>query len=245
LSPEQLLLKQSAPLEKHHREHFDALLKRRATGEPIAYITQNKEFYAINFFVDKDVLIPRSDTEILVQTVLDHNSKFDTLEILELGVGSGCIILSLLKNLPSAIGLGIDVSEQALNIAQRNAIALQVENRIKFKQSNWYQNITGKFDIIVSNPPYVNKKFIPSRELSFEPAIALFAELEGMEHYQQIAYSAKDFLKNGGTCYIEIGKDTAKQVIDIFYKNGLKLIGTYKDLAQIDRCLKFAPSNNT
>jgi release factor glutamine methyltransferase len=245
LSPEQLLFQQNTQLEEHHRARFNEFLKRRARGEPIAYITQNKEFYSINFFVNKDVLIPRPDTEILVQKILDHHSTFDTLHILELGVGSGCIILALLKHLPNAIGLGVDVSEKALNIAQRNAIELKVENRIKFKQSNWYQNVTGKFDVIVSNPPYVSKTFIPSRELSFEPDIALFAALEGMEHYQQIAHSAKAFLKNGGTCYIEIGKDTAEQTTDIFYKNGLELIETYKDLAQIERCLRFAPGNNT
>jgi release factor glutamine methyltransferase len=245
LSLEQMLLQQNDQLKNLNIEQFHSLLTRRAKGEPIAYIMQNKEFYGIDFFIDNNVLIPRPDTEILVQKILDRHDKLDNAQILELGVGSGCIILAILKNLPNATGLGIDVSKAALTIAQKNAIRLGVQNQITLKQSDWYQNVTGKFDVIVSNPPYVSKKFSPSKELSFEPATALFAESDGLEHYWKIANDAKNFLKKEGSCYVEIGKDTERQVTEIFYQKGMMMLAAHKDFAQINRCLEFGLSNST
>ncbi len=237
LSPEEALLRQDEQLLDSNRDIFQRLLLRRAKGEPLAYIIQTKEFYGMEFFVNNHVLIPRPDTEIMVEKVLENHKKSDSLEILELGVGSGCIIISLLKNLPYSKALGIDLSKAALEIAQKNAENLKVAGRITFRQSNWYQNVTGKFDLIISNPPYVDSKL--SGQINFEPKIALFAQKNGLANYYKIAAGIKNFLKKGGSCYVEIGIESKESVTEIFSQSSLKVANVYKDLAQIDRCLRF------
>jgi release factor glutamine methyltransferase len=238
-SLEEMLLHQGEQLSRPDKDTFQNLLMRRAKGEPLAYITQHKEFYGLKFFVNNYVLIPRPDTEIMVERVLENHEKSDSLEILELGVGSGCVIISLLKHLPYARALGIDLSKEALEIAQKNAENLGVANRITFRQSNWYQNVTGKFDLVISNPPYVDNKSKFISQIDFEPEIALFAQQNGLANYYEIAAGVKEFLKKDGSCYVEIGIESKANVVEIFSKYSVKLASIYKDLGQIERCLRF------
>jgi release factor glutamine methyltransferase len=241
LSTEESLLHQNRQLSDLDKNLFQNLLLRRAQREPLAYIAQNKEFYGLEFFVNKNVLIPRPDTEIIVEKILANHKNFDALEILELGVGSGCILISLLKHMPYAKALGVDLSPDALEVAQKNAINLDVANRITFRQSNWYQNVTGNFDLIISNPPYVNRKSTLSQEISFEPELALFAEKDGLDSYYEIAAGVKNFLNKDGSCYVEIGIQSKTKVIEIFEKHSVKAAQVYKDLSQIERCIRFVP----
>ncbi len=239
ISLEEMLLQQDRKLSTLEKNTLQSLLVRRIKGEPVAYISQSKEFYGMDFFVDKNVLIPRPETEIVVEKILEHHSKADALEILELGVGSGCIVISVLKHLQCSVALGIDLSQAALTIARKNAVALGVISRITLKQSDWYENITGKFDLIIANPPYIDKKSNIYKDISFEPEIALFAEQEGLKNYHSIAAGIKTFLKKNGSCYVEIGIGAAQKVVDIFAKHGVKSTDIYKDLAQIERCIRF------
>jgi release factor glutamine methyltransferase len=220
------------------------LVARREQGEPIAYIINNKEFFSRDFYVDKRVLIPRPETEILVEAVLSDYKKIEhPLSILELGVGSGCITITLLSLLTNAIAVVADISQDALNVCDKNAFLHKVSERIVCVQSDWFSNLIseakfGKFDIIISNPPYINsgEEVITDYEsIKFEPKLALFAN--NYINYKKIASGVTNFLKKEGALYIEIGKDTQGKIIPI-YEN-MKCVDEYKDLAQIVRCLKF------
>lgn len=217
------------------------LVDRRERGEPIAYIINNKEFFSRDFYVDKRVLIPRPETEILVEAVLSDYKKVEhPLSILELGVGSGCITITLLSLMPNAKAVVVDISQDALNVCDKNAFLHNVSERIVCVQSDWFSNLISqaKFDIIISNPPYISsgEELITDYEsIKFEPKLALFAN--NYINYKKIASGITDFLKKEGALYIEIGKDTEDQIIPI-YEN-MKCVDKYKDLAQIVRCLKF------
>jgi release factor glutamine methyltransferase len=223
---------------------YNQLLDHRISGVPIAYLTGEKEFFGRNFKVSPDVLIPRADTEILVEAVLKDHLKFDSsLELLELGVGSGCIIITLILELQNASGLAVDIDGNAIKIAKENASKYQINNSLDIIQSNWFSDIPSKkFDIIMSNPPYISedeKEFIAHETLLFEPQVALFAEDQGLINYKKIALGAKNFLKPQGKIYLEIGFRQSDDVIKIFADQGYKLLNIYKDLAAYDRGLCF------
>lgn len=245
ISQEQLLLNQHNILSDTDTSKFQSFLNRCIQGEPLAYITQIREFFGIEFFVNENVLIPRHDTEILVETVIkNHQNKQNNLQILELGVGSGCVLLSLLKNLPHATGVGVDLSAKALLVAQKNALRMNLHNRVKLIQSNWYENVESKFDIIVANPPYVDEHDKSTLSLNFEPEIALFAKQGGVANYACIAQGARHFLKNEGSCYVEIGIGASITVKNIFEQHCMQLKEIHKDLGQIERCMKFTFQSN-
>ena len=214
---------------------------RRGKGEPLAYITQNQEFFAYNFFVNKSVLIPRADTEVLVKSIITENQDKKSLSILDLGTGSGCIILSILKQMPNATGFAVDISKKALKVCYANAKKMNLLNKITIKKSNWYSNINfyQKFDIIASNPPYISlkkQKKLLSPGVFFEPKIALFSK--GNTCYEKILKGGKHFLKKNGYIYLEIGKGN-KTIENINNNNSLILQKKYLDIQGIVRVLKF------
>lgn len=247
-SLEYLLSRSDEKLSDSAFKKFLSYVERRLKLEPIAYIVGYKEFYSRKFEVNKHVLIPRTDTETLIDAVLSdpfYKSCSDdcAVQILELGVGSGCIIITLLLELQNAQAVACDISIEALSVADKNAKFHSVDNRLKLLNSHWFDNIgEHKFDLIISNPPYIskNKKDLVTQEtLYYEPHLALFAEQDGLGHYVKIAKSAKQFLKKQGKLFLEIGFDQAESVTKIFISEGYVVDKIYKDLARHERIIAF------
>ena len=224
--------------EKQKNRYFDCI-KRLRKGEPIEHITHQKEFMKLNFFVNEDVLIPRQDTEILVEEVIEIAKKINAKKILDLCTGSGAIAVSLAKYLPESDVTALDISNKALQIAKKNAISNVVENQITFLKSDMFENLTNeKFDIIVSNPPYIKKEVIRELEnqVQKEPHIALDGGIDGLDFYRDIIKNSYKYLKYEGYLCLEIGFDQKNDVIDLIEKEE-KFSNTYskKDLFDNDR----------
>lgn len=239
-SQEYLLAHQNEALPQALYLKFIDLIDRRKKQEPIAYIIGYKEFFSRVFFVNKNVLIPRSDSEILIEAVIKNAYKYKKPKILELGCGSGCLIVTLALEIDS-ICSAIDIDSKALSILEKNAIHHGVS--IDYYESNWFSKINTKekFDIIISNPPYISKnsKEIAQETLIYEPSKALFAENNGLSDYENIAQNAAKFLSKEGSIYLEIGYNQENEVIDLYQKHGFILKGKYKDLSGYVRCLEF------
>lgn len=217
-------------------------IERRLNHEPLDKIIGHREFYKSTFKVSKDVLSPRPETEILVEQALELIPINETYQILDLGTGSGCILLSLLKERPKALGLGVDISKKALAIAEENAQNLNILPQVEFINKSWTDKdfITEKFNMIVSNPPYIVQQEIESLDKEvkdFDPILALDGGLDGLKCYKEIAFFAKKLLEDNGYILLEVGYNQADDVIDIFTKQGLKFIKKEKDLAAINRCV--------
>lgn len=194
---------------------FKALIARRVRGEPVSHILGKRSFWKHDFKVTRDVLDPRPDTETLVEQALEVPFQ----SVLDLGTGSGCILLSLLSERRSAIGLGVDVSPPALSIAQENAINIGTATRAKFQISDWFSSIVGSFDLIVSNPPYIDAASYQTLDRdvrNFEPQIALTPGGDGLAAYREIAKGAGAHLITGGWVMVEIGFDQGETVPEIF-----------------------------
>ncbi len=210
------------------------ILQRRLDGEPIAYIIGVKEFWGMDFKVTKDTLIPRPETELIIEKSLELFPKDSNMEILDLGTGTGCILISLLSEFANAKGIGVDISSKAIELATQNA-----KGRVEFIQCNWFEKIgEKKFDLIVSNPPYISRAetLIKSVE-QYEPHSALFAEDNGYECYETIAKDLKKHLKKNGRAIFEFGHGQASTISKIFSSNGFIINEICKDLAGIQRCI--------
>lgn len=213
---------------------FENLIKRYEQGEPIAYIIGKKEFYSFEFVVTKDTLIPRPETEILVDEALKIIGD-KPCKVLELGIGSGCVAITIAKLKPQIHMLATDISEAALTVAQKNARNLEVTN-IDFILSNWYQNIPQeKFDLIISNPPYIAEDDPHLTDLKFEPKSALVADDHGLKDLQHIIMHAKDYLKEGGWLLLEHGYNQKEAVDMLLNANQYCHVKTLKDLAELPR----------
>ena len=223
--------------EKQYLEEIKILKK----GVPIEHITHQKEFMKLSFFVDKNVLIPRQDTEILVEEVINIAKKNNAKKILDLCTGSGAIAVSLAKYLPQAEITAIDISNEALKIAKKNAISNNVENQITFISSDMFTNLNEeKFDIIVSNPPYIKTNVIKNLDIQVqnEPYIALDGGKDGLDFYKKIINESYQYLKYNGYLCLEIGFDQKIDVIELI-ENTESFTGTYskKDLFDNDRII--------
>lgn len=224
--------------KKEQLEYFiniDKLIK----GIPLQHITHSQEFMKMNFYVDENVLIPRPDTEILVEEVINIAKRFTKPKILDLCTGSGAIAISIAKNVPEAEVFATDISDKALEIAKKNAKNLEAQ--VKFIKSNLFEKIRKmKFDIIVSNPPYIKKGDIKylSQEVQNEPQIALDGGEDGLDFYRKIVNEAPEYLKLGSYLCFEIGYDQKEEIIDIIEKHG-QYVNTYckKDLYRNDRVI--------
>ena len=228
-------------LNSEQEAALEALVRRREEREPIAYIVGEKEFWSLRFQVDPAVLIPRPDTETVVEAVLDQIAeRTATLRILDLGTGSGCLLLALLSELPYATGLGVDDSPAALAVARRNAERLGIAPRAEFRQGGWGEGLQERFDLIVSNPPYVAEgewDRLQPEIRCFEPKPALLAGPDGLAAYRELAPHCAKLLATNGALALEIGLGQADAVSAILAAHGLEVVERRRDLAGIERCL--------
>ena len=220
--------------------NFKKLIKARSYREPIAYLTNKKFFWESEFFVTKDTLIPRPDTEIIVENVLNLTKYKTRLNILDIGVGSGCVLLSILKDKQNFYGTGIDISRNCLNITKINAINLQINGRLKLYKSNVDKFTLGKYDLIVSNPPYIKKyklKYLEKDVRDFEPIHALDGGLDGLLQIKKVIKKSSELIKKKGQFILEIGFDQKNKVVNLIKKEGFYINSIQKDFAKKDRCI--------
>jgi protein-(glutamine-N5) methyltransferase, release factor-specific len=236
-----LIIYDNQVLTLRQEVNYFKAIKRLINGEPIQHITHQQEFMKLNFFVNEDVLIPRPDTEILVEEVIKIARKINAKKILDMCTGSGAIAVSLAKYLDNVEITAVDISEKSLDVAKTNAKNNEVENKITFIESNLFENIVNeKYDIIVSNPPYIRKDVIKTltKEVQKEPKIALDGGYDGLDFYRKITHQSEEYLKFNGYLCFEIGYDQKKDVIKII-NDEKKFTGTYskKDLCDNDRII--------
>lgn len=244
-SREQIVFNPNLELDSNQQQKFFDLIKLRAGHKPVSQIIGKREFFGEDFLVTSDVLDPRPDSESLIELVLKkipHRDK--KLNILELGSGSGCLIITLLKQYQSAMGLAIDISDKALEICQKNSVSQGVKNRLRLLNSDLFDKLNPieKFDLIISNPPYIPSAEIDSlaREVKIhEPRIALDGGDDGLNFYRRIAAKSKNFLQRDGLIILEIGCGQEDLVIEIFRKNNFIFIESKPDLSGIIRVLSF------
>ena len=235
-----ILLNLNKKLTTQDFVNYKKLVKNRSSKTPVAYLTNKKFFWNSEFFVTKDTLIPRPDTEILVECILNYSKNKNNLSILDIGVGSGCILLSILKEKKNFVGSGIDISKDTLNICKINAYKLDVINRLKLYKSNVDKFNIGKYDLIVSNPPYINKKKIRylDRDVAYyEPLVALDGGLDGLSEIRKVINKSSELIKRNGKFILEIGFDQKNKVIQLLKRRGFYINKIKKDLANNDRCI--------
>ena len=240
LERSELILNLDKKLSEKEYIRFFSYINRRKKKEPIAYIIGYKEFWKKKFKVDKSVLIPRPDTEVIVEEVLKDLSLNCTKKILDIGTGSGCILISILLDRPKCHGLGADISAKAIKIAKYNAKIQQLSNRIKFLNSNVDNILTGKYDLIVSNPPYIKKNKVNSLDSEikyFEPKTALDGGADGFEKIKKIISKSYFLLKTNGKLYLEIGFDQFYKVNLLLLNKKFQINRVVKDLGNKNRCI--------
>ncbi len=224
------------PLTEEEVENYRKLIVRRAKGEPVAYITGRKEFFGFSFKVERGVLIPRPETELLVEVVYERIKDKEGLKIVDVGTGSGCIAISLCKLTKNKHEIiGVDISEKALKVAKENAKNLSCP--VKFKKSDLLKGINEKVDVVVSNPPYISfdDKRVDREVVKFEPAVALFAGKTGFEVIERLIKEAREKLKPGGLIALEFGEGQGERVKELLEERGFKGVKIFKDLSGIDR----------
>lgn len=218
---------------------FNTLLERRLKHEPLSKILEFREFWSLPFRVTRDTLDPRPDSETLIEAVLSHyHNKERPLRILDLGTGTGCLLLSLLHEYPNAWGVGIDASEAACYIAQENAVQLGVEGRARFIVGQWESSLSGCFDIIISNPPYISRLDpLPPEVSTYDPALALYGGEDGLTCYRDLAEQILRLATSETRIFLEVGKGQSDDVRALF--SHYLHLQTRKDLAGNERCLVF------
>ncbi len=238
-----LYLKFDQPLQETEVDKYREFIARRGKYEPLQYIIGHAEFYGIPFKVDPTVLIPRPETEILVETIINHHKNKSNLSILDIGCGSGNIPIALAKNLPESKILSIDISEDALNTARENAVLNNINGIVEFKFVDVFKDTILResfYDVIVSNPPYVCANEFPGLQneiVNYEPRIAVTDEEDGLKYYRRISFIASKILAQNGVVYFEVGKGQHESVKSIMGENHLCQIDVIKDYQQIERVI--------
>jgi len=235
-----IILNPKEILKSEQLDKFKALIERRKKGEPIAYLINKKEFWKDEFFVNKDVLIPRPDTELIIEQVLKIYSNDVQLQVLDIGTGSGCILLSILKERLNFYGTGIDISKKSINISKFNAKQLNLMNRVKFFHSSVDNFKIGKYDLIVSNPPYIellNLKYLEKDVVKFEPKLALSGGFDGFSKIRKVINKAGTLIKKNGKFILEIGFNQKNKVKKILNEEGFYVNKSIKDYGNNDRCI--------
>ena len=242
-SAAELITLRDRRLTPRERGELSKLMERRKANEPMAYLTGERDFWDGTFAVNRDTLIPRPDSETLIEAVLEAMpNKQQSFKLLDLGTGTGCLPLSLLREYPMAYGTAADISEGALRMAEQNAERAEVVERMRFVKSDWFSAIEGRYQLIISNPPY-----IPSRDCDtlmadvkdYEPRGALDGGADGLHCYRTIAASVCDYLEKDGYFMCEIGQGQTQDVTALFKAAGLTHVTTRADLAGIERVLVF------
>jgi release factor glutamine methyltransferase len=235
-----IILNPKKLLNSEQLNKFKSLIERRKKGEPIAYLVNKKDFWKDEFFVNKDVLIPRPDTELIIEQVLKIYSNEVQLQVLDIGTGSGCIILSILKERPNFYGTGIDISKKSINISKFNAKQLNLMKRVKFIHSSVDNFKIGKYDLIVSNPPYIklsNLRYLEKDVVNFEPKLALSGGLDGFLKIKKVINTARTLIKKNGKFILEIGFNQKNKVKKILKEEGFYVNKAIKDYGNNDRCI--------
>ncbi len=238
-SREEILTNLDQKIGKEEILKFNKYLLRRSNNEPIAYIIREKEFWSKKFYVNKSTLIPRPETELLVDKLIKLYSN-KKITLLDIGTGSGCIILSLLDNLKNSTGIGIDISREGIVVAKKNASNLNLIRRVKFFNRSFESIYNKRFDLIVSNPPYINRKDIKNLSCDikrYEPKIALDGGNDGLDLIEKVIYKSKHILKIRGMLALEIGNGQIKKVSKILIKNKFKIKHIIKDYKDNVRCV--------
>ena len=242
LDDKDLILKESLDISNEMIEKIIAIESRRLNGEPISKIFKKRDFYNSTFLISNDVLDPRPETELIVEIANNYIDKNEVKNILDLGTGSGCILLSILKENKMINGLGIDLSKDAINIAKQNSKKLNLETQSNFLISNWMSSVNYKYDLVVSNPPYIASEDIKKLSKSvkiYDPILSLDGGDDGLNSYRLIASDLKRVVSKNALIIIEIGYNQSLQVIEIFKKNNFKLMKKYNDINGLDRVLTF------
>lgn len=238
-SRQYIIVNDMQELDKEKEKTYFDFIKLLRSGIPVEHITHQKEFMKLNFFVNNNVLIPRQDTEILVEEVINIAKKINAKNILDLCTGSGAIGISIANYLPNIEIVATDISNEALKIAKKNAISNNVQNQMTFIKSDLFENLDNqKFDIIVSNPPYIKTRDIEKldTQVKKEPYIALDGGEDGLDFYKKIIKESYQYLKYNGYLCVEIGYDQKKDVINLYNESGnFENIYSKKDLANNDR----------
>ena len=235
-----IILNSKEILNSEQINNFNNFIERRKNGEPIAYLINKKEFWKDEFYVNKDVLIPRPDTELIVEQVLKTYSKKSQLQVLDIGTGSGCILLSIIKERHNFYGTGIDISKKSINISKINAKQLNLTNRVKFIHSSVDNFNIGKYDIIVSNPPYIellNLRYLEKDVVNFEPKLALSGGFDGFSKIRKVIIKASTLIKKKGKFILEIGFNQKNKVKKLLKEEGFYINKTIKDYGNNDRCV--------
>ena len=219
---------------------FRKLIFKRSKGNPLAYLTNTKDFWNYKFTVKKNVLIPRPDTELLIREALEFSKNKKDLFILDIGTGSGCILLTLVKELKNLRGVGVDISKKCVEISKINADKLRLSGRVKFYKSNIDNFNIGKYDVIISNPPYIKKhliKYLERDVAKFEPRLALDGGLDGVTEIKKVIDKSSKLIKKNGKFILEIAFDQKNIVKDLLNKKGFYINKILKDYANNDRCV--------
>ena len=236
----EIIIEKKLYLNQSNINTFKEFIQRRKYGEPIAYILKKKEFWKYNFYVDNNVLIPRPDTEIIVEETLKLLNNDKKKFVLDVGTGSGCIIISLANERPNLKGTAIDISKKALKVAKINAKMHQLLNRIKFYNSSVDNFFKGKYDLIVSNPPYINNlelKYLDKDIICYEPLLSLNGGLDGSFVLNKVIKKSSSLLKIGGKLVLEIGFDQKYKVMSLLKKKEFYINKIVKDYANNERCI--------
>ena len=235
-----LILNFNNVIPKENLNIFNDLVNQRSKGKPIAYLLKKKEFWKNEFVVDRNVLIPRPDTEILVEQALELTKNKNKLNLLDVGVGSGCILLSILNEKKNFYGTGIDICGKSLSICRVNSHKLGLKKRIKLFKSNIDNFQYGKYDLIISNPPYIKKynlKCLEKDVIGFEPKHALDGGIEGLSEIRKVISKSSELIKKNGFLILEIGFDQKNRVKQLLQNKGFYIKKIVKDLSDHNRCI--------
>ena len=235
-----IILNNKEDLDGKDLKYFNKLIKERASYKPIAHIINKKFFWNNEFFVNENTLIPRPDTEAIVEQVLKLTKHKNMMNILDIGVGSGCILLSILKERKNFYGTGIDISKNALDICKINAKRLKVYGRAKLYKSDIDKFVEANYDLIISNPPYIKScelKYLESDVIKFEPKLALDGGVDGLSEIRKVIKKSSELIKKNGKFVLEIGFNQKNKVVKLLKEKGFYINCTLKDLALNDRCI--------
>ena len=246
LSNEEINLSNSKKVGEKDLKNYEQLINRRENSEPIAYLTNTKSFWKNDFYVDYSVLIPRSDSELLIESVIEYFPDLTkTHNFLDLGSGSGCLIISLLNEYSSSLGTGVEIDKEAIKVSEKNKEFLLNKDRLIFLERDFSNFDTSSFDIVISNPPYIpfeEKDNIMIDVRNFEPIRALFADEKGLYFYRNIIENLAKQIKRKQYLFLEIGINQHEQVVKILKNNNFKVISIKNDISNIPRCI-IAESN--
>ena len=239
-SREYIVLNLDKDIDKKNYDNFQNMVHQRSEGKPIAYLINKKSFWKYEFYVNEHVLIPRPDTELIIEQVLKIYQNKNKINFLDIGFGSGCILLSILKERKNFKGTGVDVSNYALKVCEINAFKLGVKNRLKLYNSNIDKFKLGKYDLIITNPPYIKNldlKYLEKDVKKYEPKLALDGGLDGISEIRKVITKSSELIKNGGKLILEIAYNQTYEVKNLLKKNSFYINSVVKDLAKNDRCI--------